>query len=255
MKTMNATESGMLEVPIEISTSASATIVGVLFLCATASFIAGEQLILRVLGSAGAPGASGNMLALGALLAFVDGIAVVGIAVLLLPVLRRVSEPLAVAYVGLRVTEFAAILLYVAGPLYVSALAATASDGTVSLSGAAGLRPTLIATHDVALQLIYLLNGVAGSLLAVLLYRSRLVPRAIAVLGLIGYPVLLVGTVLAIFHVTDVTQGGGLIAVVPGALFELILPIWLITRGFAGSDAADEPSEACSGSRPQLRFT
>jgi hypothetical protein len=89
-------------------------------------------------------------------------------------------------------------------------------------------------------------------LLAVLLYRSRLIPRGIAVLGLIGYPALLVGTVLAIFGVTEVTQGAGLLAVVPGALFELILPIWLISRGLACSDAADEPSKSWSGPAPQL---
>ncbi len=249
MKTMNP------EARMGISTRATAIIVGVLFLSATASFIAGEQLIVGVLRSADALATGGNVLALGALLAFVDGIAVVGIAVLLLPVLRRVSEPLAFGYVGLRITEFAAILLYVASPLYVSALARAVTDGTVSASAVQGLGPTLHAEHDMALQLIYLFNGIAGSVLAVLLYRSRLVPRGIAALGLIGYPVLLVGTVLAIFGVTDVTKGAGLVAVVPGALFELILPIWLITRGFASSHAADEPSKSWSGPAPQRQLT
>jgi hypothetical protein len=245
----------MHEVRIGISTRATATIVGALFLAATASFIAGEQLIVRVLRSPEALAASGNVLALGALLAFIDGIAVVGIAVLLFPVLRRVSEPLAVGYVGLRVTEFAAILLYVASPLSVSALARAVTDGTVGASALQGLGPALHAEHDMALQLIYLLNGIAGSLLAVLLYRSRLIPRGIVVLGLIGYPVLLVGTVLAIFRVTEVTQGAGLLAVVPGALFELVLPIWLITRGFARSDVADEASKSWSGPVPQPQLT
>jgi Domain of unknown function (DUF4386) len=255
MTTMNPHASGQREARIGISTRATAPIVGVLFLSATASFIAGEQLIARVLRSADALASSGNILGLGALLAFVDGLAVVGIAVLLLPVLRHVSEPLAFGYVGLRVTEFAAILLYVASPLYISALVGAVTDGTVGTSAVQGLRPALVAAHDMALQLIYLLNGIAGSLLAVLLYRSRLIPRAIAGLGLIGYPVLLVGTILAIFRMTDVTQGAGLLAVVPGALFELVLPIWLITRGFAGSDVADEPLKSWSGPAPQLQMT
>jgi hypothetical protein len=47
--------------------------------------------------------------------------------------------------------------------------------------------------------------------------------------------VLLVGAVLDMFSLTDVTQGVGLLAVVPGGLFELILPIWLLAKGFTTS--------------------
>jgi hypothetical protein len=196
----------------------------------------------------------GDVLALGALLALVDGLAVVGIGVLVLPVLRQVSDPLAFgtsACESPNSPRFCSTLR----ALSASALAGAVTDGSLDVSAVQGLRPAVVAAHDMALQLIYLLNGIAGSLLAVLFYRSRLTPRAIAVLGLIGYPVLLVGTILAIFHVTDVTQGGGLLAVVPGALFELVLPIWLITRGFGGMVVADEPSESWSGPEPQLLMT
>jgi hypothetical protein len=68
--------------------------------------------------------------------------------------------------------------------------------------------------------------------MAVLLYRSRLIPRPIATLGLIGYPALLAGCVLDMFNLVDVTQGIGLTAVVPGGVFELLLPIWLLAKGF-----------------------
>jgi Domain of unknown function (DUF4386) len=63
------------------------------------------------------------------------------------------------------------------------------------------------AQHDLAFQIIYLFNGVTGTIFAFLLYRTELIPRWIAVLGLIGYPVLLVGTILDMFDLTDVTQG------------------------------------------------
>ena len=49
---------------------------------------------------------------------------------------------------------------------------------------------------------------------------------------LLGYPVFLAGTVLAMFNVVHVTHGAGMLALVPGGLFELILPFWLFTRGF-----------------------
>ena len=102
-----------------------------------------------------------------------------------------------------------------------------------SYSALQGVGPALHAEHH-ALQLIYLFNGIGGTVLAVLLVRSKMIPRWVAVLRLIGYTVLLVGTVLATFGATDVTQGAGLLAVVPGPLSELILPIWLVTRGRSG---------------------
>jgi hypothetical protein len=45
--------------------------------------------------------------------------------------------------------------------------------------------------------------------------------------------VLLVGCVLDLFDVADVTKGAGLLAIAPGGLFELILPIWLLAKGFS----------------------
>jgi hypothetical protein len=92
--------------------------------------------------------------------------------------------------------------------------------------------------------LIYLLTSLGGTILAFLLYRSQLIPRPIAILGLIGYPVLLLGTILAMFNVTTVTHGAGLVALIPGGLFELILPIWLFAKGFNESAMIVRPRPA-----------
>ena len=78
-------------------------------------------------------------------------------------------------------------------------------------------------------------------MLAYLLYQSKLIPRSISVLGLIGGAVLLAGTSLAMLGLIDVDQGAGMLAVLPGGLFELILPIWLFVKGF-------NPSVIASGS-------
>lgn len=51
-------------------------------------------------------------------------------------------------------------------------------------------------------------------------------------LGVFGYPVFLAGSVLAMFNVVNVTHGAGMLALVPGGLFELLLPIWIFTKGF-----------------------
>jgi hypothetical protein len=152
--------------------------------------------------------------------------------VLLYPLLKGYSEPLALGYVGLRVAELVACLFLLAVPLLVIALGDRLRDGTVDASASQPLGSLLQAQHDVAIVMVYLITSVAGGILAFLLYQTRLIPRWLAVLGVIAYPVLFVGAVLDMFDVADVTQGAGLLAVVPGGLFELILPIWLLAKGF-----------------------
>jgi len=220
-------------------TRKTATVVGALFLTQTVAFIIAEQLITGVLkGPDYLTGiaAHANALTLGGLLAVVSGSAVVGIAVLLFPLLKPTSEPLAFGYVCERVIELVLqLLFFLALPLVMIAIGHGLRDGALDASTSRSLGPILKAVHDQAIVVLYLVTSVGGTILAVLLYRSQLVPRWIAVLALIGYPVLFVGCVLDLFDVTDVTKGAGLIAIAPGGLFELILPIWLLVKGFNSS--------------------
>jgi hypothetical protein len=80
--------------------------------------------------------------------------------------------------------------------------------------------------------MVFLFTGMSGIIFAYLLYRTRLIPRPIAVLGLVGYPMLVVGGILYIFHLIDFLRGVGLLFAWVVGLFELILPMWLIIRGF-----------------------
>lgn len=221
--------------PTPASSRRTAILVGVLFLTATATFLVADGLIAGVLGLpdylTSAP-AHATALSAGALLAFVCGLAVVGIALLLYPLLQRGSQTLALGYVGFRVAELAAILFYLATPLLISQVGAGLADGTIDAAAGGHLAGVFRAQYDVAILMIWLFTSVAGAFLAVALHRSRLIPRLLAVLGLVGYPVLLVGTVLHVFDLVDVTRGAGLLATAPGGLFELLLPIWLIARGF-----------------------
>ncbi len=98
--------SAVASAPTTTSTRKIAVLVGLLYLTATVTFIIGDALIVGVLDRPDyLTGASAhtNALAAGALLAFVQGMAIVGIAVALYPLLKRHSESLALAFVGLRV--------------------------------------------------------------------------------------------------------------------------------------------------------
>lgn len=211
-----------------LSVRQTAVAVGVLFLVGTATFLTADTIINGVLANPDAladVAAHGKLLKAAALLAFVDGIAVVAIAVLMYPFLKEHSEPLALGYVGLRVAELVAVVLYLAVPLQL-----------VAVGSAAGQLGSLLqAQYEVSLIILFLLTGVSGIVFSIVLYRSRLVPRALSALGLVGYSVLLGGSALYIFRLIDLFAGPGTIVAVPVGLFELILPIWLIAKGFARS--------------------
>jgi hypothetical protein len=80
---------------------------------------------------------------------------------------------------------------------------------------------------------IYLPTGLGGLILNYLFFVSGLVPRVIAVLGLIGYGLLTLTVPLDLLGVIDVENGTGLLMLAPGGFYEfLVLPIWLFARGF-----------------------
>jgi len=71
-----------------------------------------------------------------------------------------------------------------------------------------------------------------AALLGYLMYRSRLVPRAIPALGLIGAPLLLSSTVGTLFGINDTVSVWSGIATLPIFLWELSLGLWLAIKGF-----------------------
>ena len=220
--------------PRRKSTRPTAAMVGLLFLAATAAFIAADTLNAGVLSRPDfLTGAAADTpaLATGALLVF-GQFGVVGIAALLFPLLKPHGEVLALAHIGFRVTELAASLFYLAVPLLAIELGTGLRTGAIDASASTSLGALLHAQYSVAILMIYLVTSAGGLCMAVLLYRSRLIPRPIATLGLIGYPALLAGCVLDLFNLADITQRVGLVALVPGGVFELVLPISLLAKGF-----------------------
>src|ERR1700738_4991793 len=209
----------------------TAVLVGALFLISTATFIVSNALISPLLGSANflAAVADHSQLVIAAtLIALIEGTATVGIALALYPILKRQHPALALGYAGMRIAEVAiAAVGFGLGGLLLVTLSGTAANGANSELGT-----VLIALRHWTIMLVYVYTAVGGVMLSYMLLRTRIVPRGFSVLGLIGYPVLLLAAVLDIFGVVDTVNGAGLVGLVPGGLFELLLPIWLIAKGF-----------------------
>src|SRR2546430_11783644 len=213
-------------------TQTPAVLVGALFLISTATFILSNALITPLLGShnflAEVSDHSQLMIA-AALIALIEGIATVGIAVALYPILKRQHPALALGYAGMRIAELAiAAVGFGLGGLLLVTLSATATNGASSET----LGTLLIALRHWTLMLVYVYTALGGLMLSYMLLRNRLVSRMLAVLGLIGYPALLLVAVLDMFGIVDTMAGLGLVGLVPGGLFELLLPIWLFAKGF-----------------------
>jgi hypothetical protein len=174
-------------------------------------------------------------LALGALLEMILIVANIGTAVVLFPVLKRQDERLALGYVTARVMESVFIAV---GILSVLAVVTLRQD--VGATGAGSLVITgrsLVAIHDWTFLLGpgWVVGVGNGLLLGYLMYRSGLVPRGMAMLGLIGGPLIILSGTLVMFDVIEPGSGAQVVATVPEFFWELSFGIYLMVKGFKPS--------------------
>jgi hypothetical protein len=218
--------------------------VGVLFLTAIVASLAGGILIDGVLsGQDDIAGAGENqaLVATGVILELVNGVAVIGIAACMFPILRKQSEALAVAYAALRVIEAAVIVAAVVGPLAMVGLAQE-SVGTGAVDGPDLwlVGASLLAQRSVLVGLLTaLFFGLAALLLYGLMYRAILVPRFICVWGIVAVSLVMGWNLPEMF---GISISFGIVLALPMILNEVFLAIWLIIKGFSLPAIAAETS-------------
>ncbi|MEP7016394.1 MAG: DUF4386 domain-containing protein [Actinomycetota bacterium] len=170
----------------------------------------------------------------GCFLEVIVGLAGIGTAVTLYPVVKRQNEGMALGFVASRTLEAAMIFTGVASLL--SLVTLHQSLGTATGANAASLLATgasHVATYNWAFTLGQsLMPGINALLLGTLMYRSGLVPRVIPVIGLIGAPLHITAVVLTMFGVIDRVGSVALIAALPIAAWEFSLGVYLIVKGF-----------------------
>jgi hypothetical protein len=174
-------------------------------------------------------------LKLGAVLEFGLIVTQIGTAVVIYPLIRRQSETVSLGYVTARLMEsvFAAIGL-ISIISVVNVADALASAGGADTAALAVQGNSLVKSYDWAFQWgPGLVAGIGnGLMLGYLMYRSALVPPRLALLGLIGGPVLILSFVLKL---CDVYEDGSALAgllTLPEAAWELSLGIYCAWKGF-----------------------
>jgi hypothetical protein len=207
---------------------------GVLFLVAMGSSVLGGSVVDNVLGSSDYLQGlhdSRNVVVTGVILELVNCGAVVGIAVVLFPILRKYSEAMATGYVGFRVVEATLLAVAATVPL---ALMGIGSDyaGLVDASSAAALGDALRSAREAIYGLMVAFAfGIGAFLLYSMFYGSRLVPRFISIWGLVGVACVVALNVLNTYRDVE-GMDVSMILAIPIITNEIFLGFWLILKGF-----------------------
>ncbi len=230
----------------------TAVIVGVLFITATVAYSIGIALIDPHLDTPDyltEIAENESQVKIGSLFVLIDAVAVVGIAVMIFPVLRRVNESLALWYVGARITESILFIVYVFSVLMLVTLSQNSSNaGPFDAPHLQTSGDLLTAVGEWVDVLNYTAVFAVGALfLYSMLYVSKLVPRFLSVWGFIGGICCIVAGLSVMFGVNSSSMA--VIALyLPIAVNEMVLAIWLIAKGFNQSSIAPLPSEASEDS-------
>lgn len=215
-------------------TRRAALIAGLLYLVTFLSSIPAVFLLEPVLSDPAFILGSGNdsQVILGSLLDMVNAFACIGTAVALYSVVKRQNEGLALGFVTSRVMEAAIIVIGVVSLLAVVTLRQDVAGAGDSAS-AVLVGQSLVAVRDWTFLLgPGLMPAFNAMLLGTLMYRSRLVPRAIPMLGLIGAPLLLSSTIGNMFGVNETVSVWSTIGTAPIFFWELSLGLWMTFKGF-----------------------
>jgi hypothetical protein len=169
---------------------------------------------------------------LGSFLDLVTAFAGIGTAVALYSVVRRQHDGFALGFVTTRVMEGAIIVVSTVALLAVVSLrqeGTTGAEATALTVMQRGLVDVRDWTFLLGPGLMPVLNAL---LLGTLMYRSRLVPRLIPTVGLIGAPILFSSTIGTMFGVNDTQSLWTGLATMPIFFWELSIGLWMTFKGF-----------------------
>jgi hypothetical protein len=226
----------------------SAKIIGILFIIASATAILGMLFYQPILNgpdylTSGA--AHANQVILGALMELTLVVAAIGTAIGLFPVLRPYGERIALTHLFFRFLEAIVITVGIIAILSLLTLsqefvtAAAADTSTYRVAGA--LLHAVYRWTSMFGPLVFL--GINTLMYSSLLYKSKLVPRPLAAMGITGAALVFCYGMLVMFGVAVQGVGLGVLLAMPIAFYEMILAGWLIIKGFnPAASAVNTPS-------------
>lgn len=222
------------------STRKIALVAGIFFVLTFVTSIPGALLYSPALNHTDyvLGGGADRRISLGAFLEMILVISNIGTAVALFPILKRQNEGVAIGYVASRVFESSIIAVGIVSLLSVVTLrqdlrGATGADAATLVT----VGRALVAIHDWTMLLgpAYCAGFGNGILLGFLMFRSSLVPRPMALFGVIGGPLLFAAATGVLFGLFDQQSLPSFVLTIPEILWEGSLGIYLIAKGFTPS--------------------
>lgn len=203
-------------------------LIGVLFLLGFLVYGVGSALATSVVSDndlLAAVSAQETTLALGVFLMLLVVLVDIGKAILFFPVAEAYDKRTALIYLSAMIVE---VVFLAAGALALLMLIPLAQD-TPGLEPAdvTALGGLAVDFSEIAYQSSQFFLAFGALFLVALLYRTALVPRWLAGLGLVGYAAHLIGAAAELFGLPL-----SLLLLIPGALFEVGIAFWLIVKGF-----------------------
>lgn len=223
-------------------------LIGALFLAGFLTYGVGFSLVTAVIGDPDVLStvpAHQTTIALGAFLMLLTTVVDVGKAVLFFPILENHDKRTALAYLATMIVEVVLMAVGALALLMLVPLAQESADaGPASVGWADALGSLAVEANAMAYQSAQMLLAIGCLFLVALLFRTKLIPRFLAGLGLIGYATHMAGAIAEIFGVHI-----SLLLLIPGAVFEVALGIWLIIRGFQPEAYGGRPEVAMTPDR------
>lgn len=228
-----------------------AVVAGALFIIATVADLISRVVLVQPILNAPLDlariSANESQVLLGALFLFIGAAAAAGIAIALYPVLRTLSEGLALGSVGFRLMEGVLYLGIVVCLLSLVTVSQESATGGAAASSAFQVQAALLmATRDSLGEVAVLSFGLGALMYYWVFYRTRLVPRWLSAWGLAAIALLMLSGVLVMLGRTESMSTTQLVLAFPIFLQEMVLAVWLIAKGFDRSDIA--PETASEGS-------
>jgi hypothetical protein len=224
-----------------LDTQRTARTFGWLFIATFITAIPARLLFVHGLGASWqdmrfVPGAgSTTSLYLGAIFEFGLIATAIATAIVVYPIARRQSERLALGYVAARIVESTFILVGLMSIISVVSVSDALAGATAAQASSLAIQgDSLVSTYEWAFLFgPGLVVGFGnGLMLGYLMYRSGLVPRRMAMLGLVGGPMLILSFVFTLFGVYESGSGPSFLLALPEIAWEASLGIYAVWKGF-----------------------
>jgi hypothetical protein len=217
----------------ENSTRNVTVITGVIFIIATVAALLAAMFVPVLTGTDYLTLVStrSDQVAAGAILYLIAAFTSAGIAISMYPVLRRLNAGLSLGSVVFRTME--AVMYIVAVVNLLSLLTLSKQFVTAGVSDRASLQAigdSFRSARDLATLTAVFAFCIGAFMYYYLFFQSRLIPRWLSGWGIFAIILMMTACVSALFSGNPIT--GYTLLVIPIALQEIVLAVWLIVKGF-----------------------